>query len=119
MSSRTRDRTRNPKWIKNTHTLNMPQDHGLTCFLYILYTSMFVKKCKQVDALILNIFTSQNVIMMQPDRLHFRLCLSQIKRVKADKGELSLIDPDLGPTLKWLTNLTVGISKIVERITVI
>ena len=79
MSSRTRDRTRNPKWIKNTHTLNMPQDHGLTCFLYILYTSMFVKKCKQVDALILNIFTSQNVIMMQPDQTSLQVMLESNK----------------------------------------
>ena len=44
--------------------------------------------------------------------------MSRIKRVK---GELSVIDPDRGPTLKCPTNLTVGISisKAVESITVI
>ena len=64
MSLRTRDRTRTRNGSVNTHALHMPQDHGLTYFLDILYTYMFVNMYTSI----LNIFTSQNVIRMQLDQ---------------------------------------------------
>ena len=88
-----------------------------------LLTNICLKICLRTLALLFEIIfivgtspivcdVGSTVSALRAAVLDQQVCLSQIKRVK---GELGLVGPDRGPTLKSLTNLTVGISKTVER----